>query len=274
MKKVSHLIVLLIVALLTSCETVVGVDLNEAKPKLVVDASINWVKGSAGNEQLIKLTTTTGYFSETIPNVSGAVVSIKNSAGTNFSFLETPNTGEYVCSTFIPELGEIYNLTILYNGQTLTATEIMIAVPEIDRIEQEISPGIGNAQNHINIKTFFTDPGNSNDFYMTRVQTDINAIPEYYVTNDEFFQGNQIFDLYMNQYLKAGDTVAVKLFGISERYYNYMAILTSIAGNSSGPFSTPPATLRGNVVNNTNPDNFILGYFSLNEVDEALYVVQ
>lgn len=274
MKKAIYTLLLLFAILFTSCETVVGVDLNEAPPKLVVDASINWVKGTAGNEQIIKLTTTTGYFSEIIPTVSGATVVIKNSTGTNFTFLETPNTGEYLCSTFIPELGETYTLTIIYNGQTLTATETLISVPEIDKIEQEISPGIGNQQDQIDLKTFFTDPGNSNDFYMTRVQTNINAIPEYYVTNDEFFQGNQIFDLYRNKYLKAGDSVEIKLFGISERYYNYMAILTSIAGNSSGPFSTPPATLRGNVVNTTQPDNFILGYFSLNEVDVALYVVQ
>ncbi|MFD0778445.1 hypothetical protein ACFQZF_08170 [Flavobacterium myungsuense] len=34
-----------------SCEDVVNVDLNAAPPKLVIDASINWEKGTSGNLQ-------------------------------------------------------------------------------------------------------------------------------------------------------------------------------------------------------------------------------
>ncbi|MBL7712163.1 MAG: hypothetical protein JNL13_06860, partial [Chitinophagaceae bacterium] len=48
--------------LLLSCTKVVVVDLKTAEPKLVVDASIDWVKGTPGHEQQIKLSTTTGYY--------------------------------------------------------------------------------------------------------------------------------------------------------------------------------------------------------------------
>ena len=65
---------------LHSCEEVVNVDLKTEAPRLVVDAGINWYKGTAGNEQKIKLTTTTDYYSHTIPVVLGATVSIKNAA--------------------------------------------------------------------------------------------------------------------------------------------------------------------------------------------------
>jgi len=261
------------ITVFTGCETPVSVDLDTAAPKLVVDASINWEKGTAGNEQKIKLTTTTGYFSYVIPTISGATVTVANSLGTVFVFTETPGTGEYVCSGFIPEIGETYTLTILYNGQTLTATETMRSVPAIDKIEQETSPGIGSEENRIDIKTFFTDPGNTTDFYMSRTQSSIQAIPEYSVTSDEFFQGNQVFDLYLNEDTKPGNVIEVRLYGISEQYFNYMTILTGIAGGGGGPFSTPSAALRGNIVNTTQPDNFILGYFSISEVDRAIYVV-
>ena len=46
---------------LHSCEEVIDVDLKTEKPRLVVDAGINWYKGTAGEQQKIKLTTTTGY---------------------------------------------------------------------------------------------------------------------------------------------------------------------------------------------------------------------
>ena len=37
----------------TSCEDVINVDLETSNPKLVIDASIKWQKGTTGNEQTI-----------------------------------------------------------------------------------------------------------------------------------------------------------------------------------------------------------------------------
>jgi hypothetical protein len=102
-------------------------------------------------------------------------------------------------------------------------------VPPIDKIEQKTETGFGSEDDRIDVKTF-TDPANTNDFYMTRYQTNINAIPAYGVTDDEFFQGNQVFDLYLNPDIKQGDVIAIRLYGISEQYFNYMSILTSIVG--------------------------------------------
>jgi len=68
----------------------------------------------------------------------------------------------------------------------------------------------------------------------------------------------------------------IKLYGISERYFNYMSILINLAegGSGGGPFSTPPSTVRGNVVNQTNEGNYALGYFRLSEVDTLDYIVE
>ena len=62
---------------------------------------------------------------------------------------------------------------------------------------------------------------------------------------------------------------------MTERYFNYLNVLFGISGGSGGsPFSTAPATVRGNFVNQTNPNNFAFGYFSLSEIDTKAYVVQ
>ena len=272
MKKIFLYTTVIFAVFLSGCEKVIDVDLNTAAPRLVVDAAIVWPKGTAGNEQKIKLTMTTSFYNELPPTVSGATVFINNSEGYSYDFLETPNTGEYVCSTFVPILDETYVLTVNYNGQTLTATEILKPVTSIDYVVQEVTPGIGEEEDQIEVKTFFTDPGNSNDFYMFRFQASIMAVPEFGVSDDEFFQGNQIFGIYQNENLKPGDILGIRLYGISEQYYNYMSkLLNAIGGN--GPFSTTPGTLRGNIVNTTNPDDFALGYFSLSETDSALYTV-
>ena len=70
MKLFNYISLLFLVITFTGCEKVIDVDLDTAPPKLVVEASINWDKNTAGNEQFIKLTPTTDYFSRTIPNVS------------------------------------------------------------------------------------------------------------------------------------------------------------------------------------------------------------
>ena len=254
------------------CEDVVDVDLDNSNPRLVIEASIQWKKGTNGNQQKIKLSTTTDYFSNTIPVVSNATVFITDASNT-YTFVENPGTGEYICSNFNPIIGETYDLTVIANGETYTATETLRPVPTIESIEQNNEGGF--LGDEIEVKFFFQDNGSTNDFYLVQFNTSFNILPEYDVVDDEFFQGNQMFGLYSNEDMKSGDILSFTLHGISERNYNYLNILLGIAGGNGGsPFSTPPATVRGNFVNQTNPDNFAFGYFSVAETDTKIYVIE
>ena len=51
-----NLYVIIVLLLCTSCEDVIEVDLNEGPSRLVIDANINWKKGSDGKKQRIRLT--------------------------------------------------------------------------------------------------------------------------------------------------------------------------------------------------------------------------
>ena len=272
MKKYISLFVLAVTFI--SCEDVVNVDLETAAPKLVIDANILWNKGTVGNEQTIKLSTTTGYYSSETPKVSGATVYITNSTNTVFPFVETvPNSGEYKCSTFVPVINENYTLTVQYNGMTYRATAPLLATPTIDNVQQTTVQGFGGDE--IQVKFFYQDNGAEDNFYLVGAKNSLLAIPEYGVISDEFFQGNQMFGFYTNENLEANVQLHFKLMGITERYYNYMNKLLNIAGNQGGsPFSTPPATLRGNIINQTDENNYPLGYFHLSEIDEVDYTVE
>lgn len=274
MKKLLFLLSIVFVLSAAGCQDVVKVDLDTAAPRLVIDASIDWEKGTTGNQQIVKLSTTAGFYSNVIPSVSSAVVFVTNSSNTVFNFIEeVPNTGEYICNNFVPVIGENYVLTVNYAGQTYTASEKMIAVPEITNVNQRDNAGFNGSD--IEVKFYFQDNGLENNSYMSRFVTTVNAFPEFEVFDDRFQQGNQIFGLYSNSDLNPGDTIDYTLFGISTQYYNYMNILLSIAGTNGGsPFQTPPATVRGNIVNQNNEDNYCLGYFRVCEVDKLHYVVQ
>jgi hypothetical protein len=263
----------LITLFLASCEDVIQVDLETAAPRLVIEASIQWQKGTSGNDQKVTLTTTTGFYSQTIPTVSGATVFITNSNNVVFEFIETPNSGEYLCSSFIPEIDQTYVLTVLLNGQTYTATETLKSVVPITTIEQNNEGGFTGEE--IEIKTYFDDPADADNYYMFKYKNSISEIPTFEVSEDEFYQGNTFFDIYSNEDIASDDAINITIFGISKRYYEYMNKIISIAGSNGGsPFSTPPATVKGNIVNTINSKNYPLGYFNVSETDTRNYIIQ
>ena len=273
MKKIILLLIFISTCITTSCEDVINVNLNNAAPKLVIEAAINWQKGTNGSIQTIKLSTTAGFYDTTIPKVSGATVTVRNSANVVFVFSETGTSGEYVCSNFIPTINETYTLTIINNGATYTATETLKPVAPITKIVQNNTGGFTG--NNKEIKTFYQDPAGIANYYLYKYSYSNQVKADYYVDVDDFFNGNEFFSISQNDELKTGDRIEVTHIGISKAYYNYMSVLVSIAGNSGGgPFQAPPATVRGNIINTTAPENYPLGYFSLSETEVRNYTVE
>lgn len=271
MKKIILLIIIFMTLFFTSCEEVVEVNLNNAPAKLVIEGAINWRKGTSGAQQTIKLTTTAGYFEGKIPVVSGAVVYVKNSANQQFNFTEVPNSGRYVCNNFKPVIGDTYTLTVINKGDTYTASETMKSVTPITHIEQNYAGEIAG----IVVRSFYDDPADVDNYYLYQYAYSNKVTSTYYVDKDEFYQGNEFFSVSNDEDLKAGDEIEVIHYGISKQYYNYMSILVSIAGsNIGGPFQTPPATVRGNIMNVTDKNNYPLGYFSLSETVSVKYTVK
>lgn len=256
MIKTAIIIVTVIISLLTlsSCEDVVDVNLDTAAPKLVIDASIKWQKGTVGNGQSIQLTTTTGFYETTIPKVTGAIVFITDSNAIQYDFNEDIGTVNYICTNFNPVLNEAYVLTVIHDGQTYLATENLISSPTIDSVAQNDEGGFTGEE--IELKFFFQDNVLEDNFYMSQSNNLLKQLIEYDVFYDRFTQGNQMFGLYIDEDLKTNDVIDFTLHGISQGYYNFMSVLLSVAGSGGGgPFQTPPATVRGNIINQTNFDN-------------------
>ncbi|WP_093368514.1 DUF4249 domain-containing protein [Psychroflexus sediminis] len=265
------LFLLSFVCVFTACEDVVEVDLEEAKSRLVVDAILQWEKGSTGANQSIELSRTRGFFEEEPIPVSGAKVVVSNSSGLEFTFVET-SPGEYVTGNFQPALNELYSLSIEVNGSVYSAEESLKPVVPIDFIEQDDAGGFSGE--NIELKVFYTDPEGIENYYLFKFFAPFLAFPEFDINDDEFSDGNQIFDIFSEEDLEPGMPVTIQLHGISKGYYNFLEILLAQAGSAGGPFETQPATVRGNIKNNNDADELIFGYFGLSEVDEVIYTVQ
>lgn len=271
MKKI--LAIIITALMLTSCEDVVDVDLSTAAPKLVIDASIDWAKGSDGNYQIIKLTTTSSYYSGSVPPALGATVTITDGNGNAFSFIDSTETGQYVCSNFAPVIGETYTLTIAYEGEVYSGSETLLQTPDIVNVEQTNDGGFTGDETEV--RFYFQDNVNNQNFYMVRFDAPVLPYPDYDTTDDEFTNGNLMFGIFADEDLETGQVVDIKLHSISKRYKNYMDKLLEVSGGSGqGPFSTPPATVRGNMVNQTHDANYPLGYFRVTQVDRYQYTIQ
>lgn len=267
------LFIVLICSFFFTCEDVIDLELNEAEPRLVVEASINWFKDTPGNEQSIKLSLSAPFFEETTPPANGATILITDTNNNTFNFIEENTTGIYRNDNFIPVIDEIYTLVINYNSETYTATETLKSVVPIEYVEQNNEGGFTGED--IELKTYFTDPADIDNYYFFEYISDIPVIPTLDVGNDEFIDGNQIFAFYTEEDLASGDEVIMRHYGISRQFYEFMFILLQQGSDQGGgPFETQPATVRGNIINATNTDKYPFGYFRLSEVDELIYIVE
>jgi hypothetical protein len=261
---------LLFVLLFLSCDKVVELDLEAGDPKIVIDAEIMWEKGTDGSQQSIKITRMAPYYSAEVPKVSGAQVRVENSNGDIFTFNES-EPGLYVCTNFVPVINMEYKLFVQVDGQSLTATEKLVSVSPIDKIEQELMPDI-TGPDFIVVSFYYKDPADQVNYYLTDYKADYLGYPEHNLSNDEFVNGNEINEKFGGTDLKPGKTMEITHRGVSKNFYNYMNLILQAA--SSNPFGAVPGNIRGNIINTTDTDNFALGYFRLYEANHVLYTVK
>jgi hypothetical protein len=256
----------------SSCEDVIQVDLTEAQERIVIEASILKLKGDDGNNQQIRITKTRGFFEEDITTVEDAQVSITNEDGEVFNFVHD-SLGIYRTSEFNSQLLQKYKLRVEVEDEVYTAEETFIPVVEIDSVSQRNDGGFSGEE--VELKAYYTDTPGVENYYLFTFFVDFIDFPEVDIFEDEFFDGNTIFALYIEEDLMTGDEVFIQNFGMSKQFYNYMFLLLNQVGTGGGgPFSTPPSIVRGNIINETNPENYPYGYFNLSETDLFIYTVE
>ncbi len=275
------IVVLAIYAFFTSCTDVIDVEVSEAAPRLVIEASLNWEKGTAGNTQSVKLSTSTPYFNNTISNiVTGALVTVTDvTNGTDFIFTDQ-NNGVYTTSNFIPVVNHAYTLEVIYDGDTYIAEESLRSVVDIEDVYQTIEKGFDDEALEVNID--FNDPADEENYYFIKIEAQDNLLPVLFSLSDEFTNGNLTSVYYERlkdtsihrEKFIAGDSVAIEFYGVSEQYYNYVGLLIDQYNSVGNPFSSTPVPLKGNCINITDPENYAFGYFRLTQVVNKSYTFE
>jgi hypothetical protein len=288
MKIIINKITILIILITTfSCQEVVDVDLETSQERLVIEALIKWENGTTGNEQTIKLTKTSSFYNNQAIYAIGATVKVKNTTTIEeFIFTESTN-GIYQTNSFVPILNNDYELTITYNNETYQGVSTLFEAPEILGITQSIDGGFTDEAQEINI--FFQDFINQEDYYrivIEQFRPSTNEVVNHdFFTYDARFEENNIIegfyeegspddDDFEENEFQINDEFDIAIYKISERFYNFIEILEAQADADFGPFASPPVDVKGNIVNQTESNNYPYGYFSLNEINKTLYVFQ
>ncbi len=270
MKKV--LFILLVLFTITSCEDVIDVDVPNGEPRLVIDASFEVYldETPVSVEGGVRLSLSAPFFDDEVPMVSDATVFITDlSDNSVINFFESGSTGFYIPnSQFIPDFNTTYQLTVIHNSETYTASTELIPTVPIDNIVQGDATLFDGDETEVII--FFTDDGNRDDFYLFDFDFSL-----FLASEDRFYQGESFNFSYFYEDMVVGQDVTIKILGIDERYYNYATILIEQSEQDGGnPFQTPPAVLRGNIINTTNSDNYPLGYFNLSEASRSDFTIE
>ena len=263
-------ILFLLLGILFSCEDVIDLDLNETEPRLVIDAEISITKIDQTANAAVRLTTTAPFFDGQVPIVEDAQVIVTDDDGVVFEF-EYTGKGFYQNTDLTPILNKEYTLQVVYKNETYTATETLEPVPSLTFVEQKNDGGFTGED--IELKAFFQDPAETRNFYFFQVKKTNGTYLDAF--NDEFFNGNEIFGFISDEEIEKNDEITFFLNGVDERFYSFMfVLLQQSTDQSDGPFQTQPATVKGNIVNRNNQENFPLGYFRVSEVSILTYTVQ
>lgn len=158
MKILNFLLFISILLLLSSCEDVIQVTLDEGLSQLTVDG---WITDQAG-VQSIRLTKTKSYFDNSAANpAKNATVKVTDSDGMVYDFIDSKGDGNYIWTPKnnekIGKVGKTYTLSINFEGESYQAVSKIGRVPAIDSIGYEYQEKT----------TFFAKEGYRADFYTT-----------------------------------------------------------------------------------------------------------
>lgn len=254
MKNLSFLI--LFYLLLTGCEKVIDVNLNESDPRIVVEAQLQEGK----HNFTVNITQTANYFdNQPTISIDDAIVYLVEEDGTR-TLVPLRDAGTYVTSfEAIPD--RTYLLEVTIEGTTYEATSFLPQKVELIELEAEFQEARGPLdEGYLVFSRFKDDPEVMNYYRLVHLVdgTLKNEGEDLQVVDDNLFNGGTARLPLFRKVFDPGETVEVVLQHFDAASYDYFNSLGDILSSESG-FGGGSAA-PGNP--NTNWNNGVLGYFS------------
>lgn len=268
MKKI--LSILTIVLLLAGCTERIDIELDSTYERLVVEGHIT----TDTTNHWVRLTKSKDYFGdEPIPFISGAQVTLNDGNQTLTMEENRENPGYYETpADYYGVPGRTYSLSItlpeeLGGTDTYEANCELRPIGTIDSIRVQYN----ESWEIYEVQIFAWEPP-SRDWYTFQVLKNgvllTDTIDEVFASDDRFYNGNYTNGILVGfldpdnpeEVPEPGDTITLKMSGITEDYYNFLVQLQDQTFQFRNPlFSGPPANVITNIEGAT-------GFFSASSV--------
>jgi hypothetical protein len=279
------------------CEEVIYLELPDDSPRLVVEGLVRVDRQEPFIPIRIKLMESSGYF-DAVPAVQAENINIYVERFENGNLISTftsslaeeaTGSGNYIpdpnatfdqrIPTFFLEDEVRFTLQIKYRDRQYLAQTWFVPVVPMNYLLQ----GKGTLQGgkDTEILVAFTDPPQNSNYYLFDFGSG-----KFLPTEDTYYQGQFFqFSYFYDEKIAPGTTVSVAILGADLNFYDYMRQLLD-QSQREGPFQTPAASTRGNIIDVTGIDNinqydnagqpevFALGYFAVVEQHVSALVIQ
>ncbi len=283
--------ILPILLALTSCEDVIDINLDEGTPQLAVDAFIT----NEMKTQTISLSITSPYFENSAsPRATGATVKlIDGFTAQEYLFTDVTNNGLYNWTPSISEqltVGNIYTLSITYDGEQYQAQSILNPTPPIDSISvlyrDAEPPNYPETGYYASLYAF--DIAGRPDFYWikTYLNGQFNNSPgSILISQDGAFEGDASDGLLFIPPIREsitpfgtvyneGDSLKVEIMSLNFNTYAFLGIAQSQLSNA-GLFAEPPVNVPTNIFNvDTTSEVLAIGWFNMGAVSADGITIQ
>ncbi len=262
---------------LTSCIDPFETQVEQGESRLVVQGHIT---SAAGPYQVVL--SYSGNYSQLVDGVaefiSGAYVCIHDDQG-DCSELFEGSTGVYKSwdDNFTGVIGRSYYLeVILPNGKRyLSRPEKMIPPPEISTVYYEFKTETNLQPEGFYVYIDVKDPADQVNFYKWETVSWYlyswdpcwKRIPDFSpfnIESDKNINGNKIARKLVKivpYNSRFPYVVTVNQLGLSENAFDYLDNLSDHINLSGSIFDPPPGFIRGNIQNDEDPEEVVLGYF-------------
>lgn len=262
-----------------SCEDPIELEIPTGRLKVVVEGQID---NSQGPFQVILTNTTNFNDQNPNPRITGATVKIFNDQAESFQMQEI-SPGRFVSDGgWKPETHRQYGCEIeLDDGRVIrSAMEKLPPAPALDSlfVSKRFPQAIVDGQiiDEYLLNALITDPPGVSNFYRWQIirNGEVLRQPNDIILFSDRFVDGTTFEFQLPKMLfKSGDSITVRHISISENAFDYLNLILAQSTRLGQATGTAPATLQGNLVNVAEPNEIVLGYFSVVSYTEKSIII-
>lgn len=237
-----------------SCEEVIGLNVSDIEPRLVIEGIIS---SSSSTSKVNISFTQDAYSNAQARTVAGARVIVSDDAG-NSEVLKQSAPGVYLPSTIVGIPGRRYSLEVMLDGQEYSATSTMPPAMSLDSVKN-VSSTSWFIFNTSRLRYYLTNKPGVEEYCLIKAYNPGSSSYVWTIYSDKYSDGQQVV-LQSPDFTPTNNTFFVEVISVDKPTYEYFYSVREILDN--GNLSLPDLLGMDDFNPKSNLTNNALGYFS------------